>query len=379
MALADRGMLARYVTGIPTRRNAGGWLARPFLGSVAEAYAIPIEPALVRHVYIASVLRKAAAKALGPALAPRVGYRANALFDRCACRFLSASRVDVVVAYEESALETFRQAKRLGIKTVLDAASVHHHWQDRFLESTESKALHRRIIARKDAEIGLADQVLTVSDFARQSYLEAGVPGERVDAVPMGVEADRFRPEVSGQNADTALQRDFRFVYVGNASRLKGLDVLRDAVARLRDAGERLVVTLIGNLGTSRTGEAHDGMVRIGWMSHERLAAELPRHDVLVLPSRFDSFGMVVAEAMACGLPAIVTRNVGASEMVTPGVNGQIVPAGDTAALSEAMRWFMVRRNDLRQMARAARESAERYDWTNYRRRIVDFIASHFS
>ena len=73
-------------------------------------------------------------------------------------------------------------------------------------------------------------------------------------------------------------------------------------------------------------------------MSHDRLAAEMPRPDVLVVPSFFDSFGMVVAEAMACGLPVVVTQNVGAKEMISPGVNGLIVPAGDAGALADAMR-----------------------------------------
>jgi len=63
-----------------------------------------------------------------------------------------------------------------------------------------------------------------------------------------------------------------------------------------------------------------------GW-DHRQLAAELPRHNVLVLPSRFDSFGMVVAEAMACGPAGDRHRNVGAKEVVEDGENGFIIPA----------------------------------------------------
>jgi glycosyltransferase involved in cell wall biosynthesis len=136
-------------------------------------------------------------------------------------------------------------------------------------------------------------------------------------------------------------------------------------------------MTLIGSSGVTLGNDPEDGMVRRGWMSHERLASELQGHDVLILPSFFDSFGMVVAEAMACGLPAIVTENVGAKEMISPGVNGLVVPTGDAGALADAMRWFILHRDNHCQMRHAARDSAERYDWANYRRRIVEFFMTH--
>ena len=114
----------------------------------------------------------------------------------------------------------------------------------------------------------------------------------------------------------------------------------------------------------------------IGRLPHCELALELGRHDVLVLPSRFDSFGMVVAEAMACGLPAIVSDNVGAQELVTPFDTGLIVPTGDAAALSAAMRWFADHKERLPAMSAAARRTAERFDWRHYRRNVVKILNS---
>ena len=72
---------------------------------------------------------------------------------------------------------------------MLDAASVHHSWQDRFYAPTESQCAHQRIVRRKDAEIELADLVLTVSELARQTYVEAGVPTNKI--VP-GFRRSRF-------------------------------------------------------------------------------------------------------------------------------------------------------------------------------------------
>jgi glycosyltransferase involved in cell wall biosynthesis len=374
MALADRGMLARYVTGLPTRRDAGGWLASRLFGRVLEAYAIPIEPELVRHMYLTPVVRKAM-RPLGARWSSSAGHVADGLFDRWVSGMVRELRPDAVVAYENGALWTFRCAKELGVRTVLDAASIHHQWQDRFIRPTEGAASHERHKRRKNAEIELADEILVVSNFARESYVDAGVPGERVHAMPLGVDPSRFRPAPRQANGRD-VSEDLRFVYVGNESPLKGIDVLREAVGKLRAASERFTVTLIGVPNESPEGVLRDGMARRGWMNHDRLAEELPQYDVLILPSMFDSFGMVVAEAMACGLPAIVTQNVGAKEMVTPGSNGLIVPPGDAAALADAMRWFTLHKGDLCRMSLAATESARQYDWASYRRRVTDFFAS---
>lgn len=371
MALAERGMLAEYVTGIPTSHMAGRGLARLWLRQSVEAYTISINPDLVTHVYVASALRAAARRLV---IRSRIiGHLADDWFDRYVCKRVDRLHPSVVVAYENSALFTFRRAKKLGIKTVLDAASVHHHWQDRFFHPVEGPALHRRITHRKDQEIALADHVITVSELARESYLEAGVSPERVHTIPVGVDVNLFQPRSDEKPADQSC----RFVYVGNSSPLKGLDVLRDAIGRLRAASEDFTITLIGRPDASELLETtNDKTVRKGWMSHDHLASEIPQHDILVLPSYFDSFGMVVAEAMACGLPVIVTENVGSKEMVSQGVNGLIVSVGDAESLADAMRWFIQHMKRLPEMSRAARESAERYDWSVYRRRVTEFLAS---
>jgi glycosyltransferase involved in cell wall biosynthesis len=117
----------------------------------------------------------------------------------------------------------------------------------------------------------------------------------------------------------------------------------------------------------------------IGRLPHAQLARELDAHDVLVLPSRVDSFGMVVAESMACGLPVIVTENVGAKELVSVGENGLIVPVGDSDALADAMEWFIRNRSRVPEMSIAARKTAELYDWSYYYKRAVEFFEGMYS
>jgi glycosyltransferase involved in cell wall biosynthesis len=364
-ALAEAGLLAQYITGVPAHRNAGWRWARPLLRRYAGAYATPLKPSLVRHVFITPLASKATAPWVSRRFHVSLDHLAKGWFDSYVSSSIVQLRPSMVIAYENSSLATFRVAKAHGIVTVLDAASVHHAWQDRYCEPVESFNSHKRICARKDAELRLADYVLTASNFARQSYLEAGVSTERVVSLPLGVTLATFQPVQRPSDATEA--RPLRFVFVGNASRLKGLDILCDAVRTLQRDELRIQLTVVGNPGpdTPRTGAL--GIIVKGWMSHEQLAQELRTHDVLVLPSRFDSFGMVVAEAMASGLPPIVSDHVGAKEMVTPGTNGLVVPAGDTTALANAMAWVVAHRDRLPAMSAAARAAAEQYSWERYR------------
>jgi glycosyltransferase involved in cell wall biosynthesis len=88
--------------------------------------------------------------------------------------------------------------------------------------------------------------------------------------------------------------------------------------------------------------------------------AAYQRAELLVLPTLEDGFGFVVAEAMASGLPVIVTDCCGAAEWVRPGESGWIVPGGDAGALASAIEDATRRRNDLRAMGQRAREDTER-------------------
>ena len=325
---------------------------------------------VVSHCYVSPLLRQGLNRLLPKSLACSWNHRADGLFDRLAAKHISKINPNIVVGYENACLHTFQAAKRRGVTTVLDAASFHHAWQDRFAPHVESKMAHRRITARKDREIGLADYVVTCSKFARESYEEAGCDQEKMVCLPVGVDCDLFQPSHSRSTSPLV-----RFIYVGNASFAKGLEVLATAIRLLRSDDIDFEMSVIGLSANAATCLDGLGVRRLGRMPHSELAIEFHNHDVLVLPSRFDSFGMVVAEAMACGLSAIVSDHVGAKEMIQNGQNGFITPAGDPEALATAMRRYTSRQVDRTEMAGVARSTALQYDWRSYRAKAVQMFS----
>ncbi len=288
-----------------------------------------------------------------------------------------------MIACEISALATFRAARRLGIATILDAPSLHHCAQDRLHGTTDPPGLHRRIARIKDEEIALADQVLTVSGLARDTYLEAGVPAGRVHAVMLGADLELFTPAAPDPAAIAHPRREddegFRFLFCGATIRRKGFDLLLAAFERVAAAAPAARLRVVGPRGDAwglLQGCAGERIQVAGPVGQPELAEELRRADCLVLPSRNDSYGMVVAEALACGLPVLVSEMVGAKELVTPGRNGWIVPAGDAVPLAEQMAWCVHHREAVRGMREQCRRSAEAAAWPAYHRRLAELLGA---
>jgi len=374
LALEKAGMLAGYWAGVPAVERHRRWVPDRLWRRFVRYAPVPLPAPRVRWVPWVPALRRLGDMALPSRLAAWTDFLACRLFDRWAAARLRPRTAGAVVACEISALATFRKARRLGMVTVLDAAATHHCTQDRLHGFAEPAALHRRITAVKDAEIALADHVLTVSDLARRSYLEAGVPPERVHRVTLGVDVDLFASPAEERAEATA---GTTFVFAGAASRIKGLDLLLEAFARVRDAepGARLLVIGPAGDASSLLGPpAPTGVTVLGTLSQADLAARLRAADCLVLPSRNESFGMVVPEALAAGLPVLVSDRAGAAALIQDDQNGWVVPAGDAGALTRRMLHAAGSREELRRMREACRRSAAACGWPAYGDRLSSLL-----
>ena len=370
-ALHREDMLAEYWTGVPARPLTSVSALRPLVGPLEKHALLPIPDDRVRHFLLEPIVRRATAW-MSPGQQVDWSHWAMEQFDRWCADRLEEADADAVVAYENGALHTFRRAKELGMTTILDAASFHHAWQDDVYDYVESSAVHERINDHKDAEIELADHILTVSSLARESYVDGGADADRVTSVPVGCDLDRFR--ISSDDVSSQEDAPFTFIFAGHAGHRKGIDLLLDAASRLEDEGQNVQIWVAGGEDPNVEWSRSSLVKRLGRLPQPELADRFRQADCLVLPSRHDSFGMVVVEAMATGLPVIVTENVGAKEAVTEGVSGWIILAEDADALYEQMRWCIQNHEDVRRMHKAARRDASAYSWEAYHRRVIHHL-----
>jgi glycosyltransferase involved in cell wall biosynthesis len=347
-------------------------------GRLARYAPVPLDPRRARWFPWTPALRRAGDALLPGRLAAWTDFAACRMFDRWVARGLRGSAADAVIACEISALAAFREARRRGMATLLDAPSIHHAAQDRLHGTTDSPRLHRRIVAVKEAEIALADHILTVSELARQTYVEAGVPAAKVHAVPLGADLEMFSPDGAARTGD-----GFTFLFSGASIHRKGFDLLLAAFDRVRAAHPAARLRLAGPRGDSahlldrrgtRGTRGDDGIDVLGPLPQPALAAELRRADLLVLPSRNDSYGMVVAEALASGLPVLVSEMVGAKDLVREGRTGWIVPVADEAALAERMAWCAAHPAAVRALGDACRRAAEGATWPAYHQRLAALL-----
>lgn len=318
--------------------------------------------------------------AIGPAWISTLGHRVDQWFDNIVSKRLGHIAYSAVVAYENSAKNIFTVAKANNKITILDAASVHHRFQDRVSTPSESKREHLRITKNKDAEIRLADYIFTTSDMARESYLDAGANPDRTLVLPMGVDLEKFGrvPSLASNQGVEGVSDELRFIFVGRCEKLKGSDIMLDAFAMAQAGSLNAKLTIVGDLIDTEVAKLPN-VTAVGKKSHDELAKILSEHDVLILPSRFDSFGMVVVEAMAAGLPAIVSPFVGSKMLLRQEQNGLIMPELSAHALLNAIRWFDEHRDRLRAMSVEARDSAKSFTWGEYRRRVAEFFVDRLA
>jgi glycosyltransferase involved in cell wall biosynthesis len=280
-------------------------------------------------------------------------------FDRAVAQRLEEAP-STTVAFSGQALHTFIRARALGcgrLELISPTAHLAHVWrQHRRAEARypiEGDWLNRQHLDKGLQEYEMADVIYVASDYARESFEREGVPAAKLQRAPLRADS-RFettaRRDPGGDRGDST----FRVVYTGALTVVKGVPLLMDAFRVLDDPAAELI--LIGHTGTRgmrrfvAERSAADRRIR---MAPGDPLPQLAQADLYVHPSYQDGFAYAVAEALACGVPVVVTEDTGAKELVTNGVNGEIVPTDDPDALRSVLERRLVAH---RSVARPSRD-----------------------
>ncbi|MDX6286398.1 MAG: hypothetical protein QOG53_1883 [Frankiales bacterium] len=210
----------------------------------------------------------------------------------------------------------------------------------------------------------IADGAITASTYVAEALANDGLPRHQIAVVPYGAEAiqgDFFR--------ERGHPGPLRALWVGQVVYRKGIhDVLEAVDALGGDVRLTLVTRAISPHWAERLGSNVEVVVNPTRQELQRLYAQ---HDVFVLPSLIEGFGLVYLEAMAAGLAVIGTTNTGLPDVITDGVEGRVLPVGRPDELANTLAELARSRELSEEMGRAARVTAKTFTWARFRQGVL--------
>ena len=204
------------------------------------------------------------------------------------------------------------------------------------------------------------EEVMVPSAGTRQQLLSRGLPPEKLKPLPRWVDTEQFSPvrRKPGLWDKNGLSNEVKLLYVGRVSREKSLELLCDAFCELVDNGSDVSLIIVGDGPYREEMEKRLSGYRVlftGYLRGEELQQSYASADLFVFPSATDTFGNVVLEAQASGLPVIVSDAGGPKELMVDGETGAIFRAGDKDCLVNTIRWLVSDRPQLKKMGYYAR------------------------
>jgi starch synthase len=345
------GVLERMVTAVPRSR-------------------VGLPRDMVSNRLRVSVLRRAMGRSF-PSTDPFLSRAVIRDFDRWAKSQLGSP--SAISSLSGFATSTLSSASERGLTVFCDRGSWHILEQKRVLdEEADRLGVSRErfdpfIIDRELREYEIADKVIVPSETARQSFLRRGIDTSRVVKVPYGVDISQFSTPAEECRHPGAI------ISVATIGLRKGHHHLLQAFQMLRTRNATL--TLVGPIsaGYGKYVNLDGPSVRItGPVSRSTVIRELQQASIFVLASIEEGLALVIAQAMACGLPVICTEATGASELITDGVEGIIVPGSSAENLAQAIDHLLSDNVRSRAMGAAARQKVEAIGgWERYGRQLV--------
>ncbi len=248
---------------------------------------------------------------------------------------------DALIAISGAGLTTGPLVQARGGKFICDRGSTHQRFQDEVMAEEHRRwklpytAPADHILAREEAIYAAADAITVPSAVARRSFLQMGLPPEKVHVIPYGVRLDRFQPAAEPPPTDS-----FEVLFAGQVSLRKGIPYLLEAFAALSHPRKHLTIVggVLDDLRTILPELPTENVTFAGILPQPELAARMAQSHVLALASVEEGLALVQGQAMACGCPILATTATGAEDLFTDGVEGFIVPDRDAGALARRLQ-----------------------------------------
>lgn len=285
-----------------------------------------------------------------------------------------------IYAYEDGALSSFVRARQLGMQCLYDLPIGYWRTARQLMEIERrnrpewamtilgfSDSVEK--LNRKDEELKLADHIIVASKFTAETL--RNFPGilPPIDVVPYAF------PEVGTPKVYHTLKgRKLKLLFVGGLSQRKGIANLFEAVEKFKDHVE---LTLVGYKVVEGCSILDRSLAKHKWipsLPHRKILELMREHDVLLFPSLFEGFGLVITESMSQGTPVITTERTAGPDFITHNENGWLVEAGSTNAIEVAIQDLLLDPSQIKKSGRAAMETASQRPWEKYSLELVNAI-----
>lgn len=287
---------------------------------------------------------------------------------------------DAVVCFSGIAEEVFaRLAQTSSAQKVLVRGSAHIREQHRLLAEEQRRSgmavetPSPWMLEREEREYALADQIVVLSTFALESFKRHGVAENKLSLIGLGADTSQFRPSqsvVDDRRLRILQAPRLRVLMVGSLTPQKGA---LDYVELAKQLGGKADFRFVGDVPNS----VRDLLTRVGSemqifgrVAEHDLPAEYAWADLFVFPTIQDGYAVVIAQALASGLPVICTTNCAGRDVVVEGENGWVVPIRDFGALVRAVQACDADRPMLSAMSATNAKKGLRRDWGDV---AVDF------
>lgn len=283
-------------------------------------------------------------------------------------------------AFSEQALKV---AKSQGAIATIDHGSLHERFEHRQLQieqeafgfQIQGNSLQNWLVEKEDREFHQADHIAVLSSIAKNTLIENGVDEEKIWVNHPGVSLQMFTPHDKKDDV-------FRVAFCGQINPRKGFHYLLMALDKVRSKHIELWVMgptedIAQDKRFKKKLEEFDYLkIRyFGSVKKNQLAQLFSQCSVFVLPSLADGFGMVVTQAMASGLPVIVSDQTGAADLIETGKNGFVVRARDVDQLAERLVELFDDKTMAAEMGRYALASvASGLTWNDYGDRLAAIL-----
>ena len=225
-------------------------------------------------------------------------------------------------------------------------------------------------LVRKEKELALADRITCPSNFVLQS-----IPKDIRDRTPCQVSPFGSPSVVPSNNLITkrASNNLLKLLFVGSMSQRKGLADLIEAMKLLRSHAVKLSILGQPSQPLEFYRKQLPDFHYFSPRSNEGVRKIMNMHDILVLPSIVEGRALVQQEALACGLPIIVTPNAGGEDLVEEGITGSIIPIRSPQKIAESILIFLDNIKSLDELRAECQRKAKEYTWWKYASSILDF------